>query len=260
MGVDAVARRVLRMATATTTPSTQQVETSGEAKVPKTRYNDPYIWHKLHSLSGIVPIGIFLVQHLIANSYALRGAAAYDTVIKVFGYLPFVAVMEIVIIYIPILYHAIYGLFISAYGRYNVGAYSYTRNWMYTLQRITGVIAFFYIGFHVYNTSLQKYLLQWQGNPNPEAAISYQSMAGQLASPLFLALYVIGITSVVFHFANGIWNFCIRWGITISARSQRVSGYVCAGIFVIFTAIGLWTAFDLHFAGLHTATLATTTP
>ncbi|BDI32703.1 succinate dehydrogenase cytochrome B558 [Capsulimonas corticalis] len=221
---------------------------------------DPYLWHKLHSLSGILPIGIFLMQHLIANSYALRGPGAFETVVKVFGYLPFVAILEIVIIYIPILYHGIYGIFIAAHGQQNLGSYSYGRNWMYFLQRISGVIAFFYIGFHVWNTSLQRYFLEWQGSPDPGKAIGWESMAGQFADPLFFAFYVIGITATVFHFANGIWNFCIRWGVTISPRSQKISAYVCAGIFAVFTLIGLATANRFRVAGLNHERAAISAP
>ncbi len=213
--------------------------------VPKTkgRMHDPYFWHRLHSISGIFPIGFFLVQHLIANSYALRGPAAYDTVVKVFGYLPFVAVLEIAVIYIPLLYHSIYGFWIAAYGQSNLGRYGYGRNWLYFLQRFSGVIAFFYIGFHIWNTSLQKYL-------HGIGAIQYQSMAGQMANPWYFAAYAVGITATVFHFTNGLWNFCIRWGITISARSQRLNSYLCWGLFVIFTLIGLATANHLRADGL----------
>jgi succinate dehydrogenase / fumarate reductase cytochrome b subunit len=230
---------------------------SGERR---SRLHDPFIWHKLHSLSGIVPIGVFLVQHLIANSYALRGAQAYNTVISVYGYLPFVAVLEIAIIYVPILYHSIYGFYISAYGVPNVGSYGYARNWMYTLQRITGVIAFFYIGFHIWNTSIQKYIAAWQGDPNPEKVIQYAAISSQMANPWMFAAYLIGIVATVFHFSNGIWNFCIRWGLTISDKSQRATAVVCAGIFIILAGIGVWTACSLRVAGTSGAVAAQPVP
>lgn len=217
---------------------------------PKSRLHDPYLWHKLHSASGIFPIGIFLVQHLIANSYALRGPAAYDTVVKVFGYLPFVLVLEVLLIYIPILYHSIYGFWITAYGQPNLGRYQYGRNWMYFLQRASGVVAFFYIGYHVWHTSFAKYWEQIQHHPNPESVIQYQQMAQNLSSNWVLAIYAVGIIATVFHFTNGLWNFCIRWGITISAHSQRVNQYVCWGLFFVFTFIGLWTAIHLHQDGV----------
>jgi succinate dehydrogenase / fumarate reductase cytochrome b subunit len=222
----------------------------------KLRKRDPFIWHKLHSLSGILPIGIFLLQHLIANSYALHGAATYNTVIAVYGYLPFVLVLEAGIIYLPILYHSIYGLYISAYGVPNPTAVPTVRNWMYTLQRISGVIAFLYIGFHLWNTSIQKYIQMAHGSPNPEHVIQYAAMAHQMANPWMFAAYIIGITATVFHFSNGVWNFCIRWGITISANSQRLTAYVCAVMFLVLTGIGLWTASSLRAAGLSSPTQA----
>lgn len=215
------------------------------------RLRDGYLWHRLHSASGIFPIGVFLLQHLIANSYALRGPEAYNTVVKVFGYLPFVAVLEIVIIYIPILYHSLYGFFITAYGQPNLGKYPYGRNSMYFMQRVSGVIAFFYIGYHVWHTSLAKYWLQFHGDPHPETAIQYAHMAHNLASPWVLAIYAVGIIATVFHFTNGLWNFCIRWGITISARSQRLNQYACWGLFVVFAGIGLWTITSLHINGVN---------
>ena len=235
------------MAVATPEPRTANNETSNA----KGRLRDPYIWHRLHSASGIFPIGFFLLQHLIANSYALRGAAAYNTVIKVYGGLPFVAVLEIVLIYVPILYHSIYGIWITAYGQTNLGKYKYGRNWMYFLQRASGVIAFFYIGYHIYFTSLQKYILLWQHNPDPEVAIRYGAMAHQMADPLHFAIQAIGIIATVFHFTNGLWNFCIRWGITISVQSQRTNQFLCWGLFAVFTLIGLATIVHLHFDGVH---------
>jgi succinate dehydrogenase / fumarate reductase cytochrome b subunit len=228
------------------------VTATSEAKSAKANsgLHDPFIWHKLHSLTGIFPIGFFLVQHLIANSYVLRGPRVYNTVVAAYAYLPFVAVLEVTLIYIPILYHSIYGFYISAYGSPNVGTYPYLRNWMYTLQRISGVVMFFFIGFHVWNTSLQKYLLDWQGDKDPARVVQYVSLAHQMANPWMYAFYIVGVTATVFHFAYGIWGFCIRWGLTISARSQKSLAYLCAGIFFIFTGMGLWTALSLHDAGI----------
>ena len=234
------------MAVATPEPRTQSSETSNQ----KGRRHDPYLWHRLHSASGIFPIGFFLLQHLIANSYALRGAGAYNTVIKVYGGLPFVAVLEILLIYVPILYHSIYGIWITAYGQTNLGKYQYGRNWMYFLQRASGIVAFFYIGYHIYYTSLQKYILLWQHNPDPESAIRYGAMAHQMADPLHFVIQAVGIVATVFHFTNGLWNFCIRWGITISAHSQRLNQYVCWSLFFVFAGMGLWSIGHLRADGL----------
>lgn len=210
------------------------------------RLRDPYLWHRLHSASGIFPIGFFLLQHLLANSYALHGEKAYNTVIAVYGNLPFVLVLEVALIYLPILYHSIYGIFITAYGQPNLGRYSYGRNWLYFLQRASGAVAFFYIGYHVWNTSIQKYL-------HGEGAIQYQAMAQQMADPMHFVIQAVGIVATVFHFTNGLWNFCIRWGFTISARSQRLNQYVCWALFFVFTGMGLWSIAHLRADGVNHA-------
>ncbi len=68
-------------------------------------FRDKYLLHKLHSLSGIVPIGLFLIFHLTANSYSLKGEAEFNTAVKAIGYAPFVVLLEIFAIAVPILFH-----------------------------------------------------------------------------------------------------------------------------------------------------------
>ena len=69
-----------------------------------------FIWHKLHSLLGIVPIGAFLLEHLLSNFEALKGPIAYGEQVKFLNSLPLVRVLEWVFIFLPILYHGIYGV------------------------------------------------------------------------------------------------------------------------------------------------------
>jgi succinate dehydrogenase / fumarate reductase cytochrome b subunit len=116
----------------------------------RAKFRDSFVLHKLMSLTGLFPIGFFMIQHLIANSYSLRGRTEFNTVVSVFGYLPFVAILEWAIVFIPLLFHAIYGMFIVAEMQGpggNTAHYGYTRNWLYVLQRWSGVVAFAYIAF-----------------------------------------------------------------------------------------------------------------
>src|SRR5947209_5302775 len=97
-------------------------------------FHDSYLLHKLHSLSGVVPIGLFLVFHLTANSYALRGETEFNTTVKAINYAPFVGLLEIAVIAIPILFHSIYGFIITAEMQGpggNTAHYGYGRNWLY---------------------------------------------------------------------------------------------------------------------------------
>ena len=67
-----------------------------------------FLWHKLHSLSGIVPIGAFLVEHIISNFETLNGPLAYAQQVKFLNSLPLVRVLEWAFIFIPLAFHALY--------------------------------------------------------------------------------------------------------------------------------------------------------
>jgi succinate dehydrogenase / fumarate reductase cytochrome b subunit len=82
-----------------------------------------FIWRKLHSLLGIVPIGAFLLEHLLSNFEALKGPLAYGAQVKFLNSLPLVRILEWVFIFLPILYHAFYGLYIWLRGKSNIVYY-----------------------------------------------------------------------------------------------------------------------------------------
>src|SRR5215469_5832282 len=76
-----------------------------------------FIWRRLHSLSGIVPIGAFLLEHILSNFEALKGPIAYAAQVKFLNSLPLVRVLEWTFIFIPILYHGLYGWYIWLRGK-----------------------------------------------------------------------------------------------------------------------------------------------
>ena len=56
--------------------------------------------------------------------------------------------------------------------------------------------------------------------------------------PIFI-IYLVGITSTVWHFANGIWLFMVDWGITIGAQAQRLTGYACIAFGAVLLLVGI---------------------
>ncbi|MGH9880571.1 MAG: succinate dehydrogenase, partial [Pyrinomonadaceae bacterium] len=110
-----------------------------------------FVLRKLHQLSGIVPLGFFLLEHFYTNSKALGGPAEFNEAVKGLQSIPYILFVEIGGIFIPLIYHAVYGLVITWEARPNNLNYPYPRNWFYLIQRITGVILFFFITFHVLN-------------------------------------------------------------------------------------------------------------
>lgn len=185
---------------------------------------------KLHSLAGIIPVGIFLTFHLFINYTATWGEEAYNQASGFMVNLPFKLFLEAFIIFLPLLFHALYGIYIALQAKNNVSRFHYFRNWSFYLQRMTGFIAFAFIAWHVWQTRVQVAL---------GAEPSFEMMADLVANPLYLVLYIIGIVSSVYHFTNGIFTFLITWGITVSPKSQQVFQYVSLGIFFVLSFIGV---------------------
>src|SRR5215831_16194317 len=107
-----------------------------------------FIWRRLHSLSGILPIGAYVCFHIYENLGALRGPEAYnETIQHVNTMLPraYFYLVELGIVIGPLLFHSLYGFYIATTGRSNVGAYPYGTNWAYWAQRISGYVAFVYL-------------------------------------------------------------------------------------------------------------------
>jgi succinate dehydrogenase / fumarate reductase cytochrome b subunit len=219
----------------------------------KARFADSFVLHKLMSLTGVIPIGLFMIFHLVVNSYALRGEAEFNTGAKAISYLPFVLVVELGAIFVPLIFHAVYGLFIVAESQSNTGTYQYGRNWLYSLQRWSGVVALVYILIHVISTTGVRWTYEATGGPMGHEygykAITYAAMAYRFANPLYLLLYVVGILAASFHLGNGLFNFGIRWGITIGKEAQRISAalWLLLGLGLAF--IGIWTAVNYHLVG-----------
>jgi succinate dehydrogenase / fumarate reductase cytochrome b subunit len=181
-------------------------------------------------LLGVIPVGLFLTVHLVVNHFATVGEEAYNKATAFMGNLPFLLFLEFFVIYLPLLFHAIYGLYVAFTATNNVSRFNTFRNWMFILQRITGVITLIFVAWHVWQTRIAAALGK---------EVDFDMMAQIVDNPVMLWFYIICIVSVVFHFANGLWSFFVSWGITITPRSQQVSTYVTMVFFVLLSIVGI---------------------
>ncbi|MEK7711058.1 MAG: succinate dehydrogenase [Planctomycetota bacterium] len=216
----------------------------------ETASSDKYYFlvRRLHSLSGLIPVGVFLFVHLAANASVLApgppGAEFQKSIERIHALGPLLVPVEIVGIFIPLLFHTLVGFQIIFTARSNAQNYPYGANVRYTLQRATGMIAFVFILYHVWQ-------MHWFGKAIPGGGKFelYDTSGGPAAAVTTAAaiqaawyvapLYAIGILASVFHLANGIWTSLITWGITIKPKTQRASGYVCTAFGLLLAAIGL---------------------
>jgi succinate dehydrogenase / fumarate reductase cytochrome b subunit len=217
---------------ATTAPPAQTLPKLRGVQPLRAGEGHSFLWRKLHSLSGIVPIGAFLVEHILSNYEALNGPLAYAQQVKFLNSLPMVRVLEWVFIFIPLSFHALYGVWIAFRGRANVNVYPWAGNWMYLTQRITGLIAFAYIVQHVWRQ-------RFSGTSLPEhPGAAFAKVQHELSNPWMLAIYIIAMAATTWHFAYGIWLFAAKWGITPGDRARKRFGYVCAVVGIVLCVMG----------------------
>ena len=222
------------MATAQTSAAPPSAHTVRRGVEPlRAGQGTSFIWRKLHSLLGIVPIGAFLLEHLLSNFEALKGPVAYGEQVKFLNSLPLVRVLEWTFIFLPLLYHGVYGVYIWLRGKSNIVYYPWAGNWMYLVQRYTGLIAFVYIIEHL---AVQRFM----GVNLPEhPGAAFHKVQMELANPWMLAVYAIAMIAVCWHFAYGVWLFAAKWGITPGETARKRFGYVCVALGVLLAGLGI---------------------
>jgi succinate dehydrogenase / fumarate reductase cytochrome b subunit len=144
---------------------------------------------------------------------------------------PYWVVLEAILIWLPLFFHTVYGFKLAFEGRSNLLLYPHFENWMYSLQRLTGVLSAGFIVYHFWHFRLP--LLTGKIGEHdlfPELCASLSSTVRGV--PAVALAYLVGIAAATFHLANGLSGFCFSWGITQSRRATRVAG----GLFGIFGA------------------------
>ena len=210
-----------------------------------------FILRRLHSLTGIMPIGLFLISHLLTNAsivwgrfdsreaaYAHAGAAVYQKEVNFIHNLPFLLLIEVFGLWLPILFHSALGVVYAMSGKTNNSRYAYQDNWRYTLQRISGYVGVLFIFYHLATlrwgwTFLIPGGTKWSAEfAGSTMALALQgSKEGFTFFGLLVSLfYLVGVSLLVFHFANGLWTSAITWGLTISERAQKRWGVACLGV------------------------------
>lgn len=214
---------------------------------PSFLVRNEFVIRRLHSLSGLIPVGAYMVVHLLTNATVLDSPAAFQrNVYSIHSLGKLLPVVEWVFIFIPILFHAIVGIAIIRGAVPNTHNYPYRANWRYTMQRITGVIAMLFIFQHVFQMHGWFHNEWWIENvAKPFGGARFKaynapSTAGQaLQGWAMMSWYVVGILACVFHLANGIWTMGITWGVWISERAQRRALVACSIFGVALAAVGL---------------------
>jgi succinate dehydrogenase / fumarate reductase, cytochrome b subunit len=132
------------------------------------RIPSSYIMRKLHSLAGIVLV-FFLIEHLITNSELALTENGYGFVkmVNFIHSLPYLRVIELMIIVTPLFVHAIWGVKYLLSGQSNAMVFSssrvslgqYEANHRYSWQRITAWLLLVLVFAHVFHMKVLRHPL-----------------------------------------------------------------------------------------------------
>jgi len=181
----------------------------------------------------------FVAFHLIVNATVLAGGEKFQFCVEkihILEHMGLLVPVEMATIFLPIAFHALFGIVIMLSAKPNVTEYRYGGNVRYTLQRWAAVVILIFLAMHIWH-------MHWLGKPlggaqfEPENATFSAAQAMQ-SWVLWAPIYALGVLATVFHLVNGVWTALITWGVTIGPNSQRISGYACIGLGVVLLAAG----------------------
>jgi succinate dehydrogenase / fumarate reductase cytochrome b subunit len=211
---------------------------------------------RLHSLIGLVPLGGYLCFHLATNAAVWDGPETYqrraDQIQAVGPSTLFF--LSWGLIFLPILFHGVIGSVIVTCGNRNVVQYPYLSNFRYTLQRGSGVVAFLFILWHVFQMHGWFQFPWWiEHVARPLGGAKFVpdnapvSAAAVIQSSIVMAaLYAVGVVASVYHLANGLWTMGITWGVWTSPRSQQAASRICAAFGIALTVLGLGALYGME--------------
>lgn len=198
-----------------------------------------FMMRKLHQLTGIVPLGLFFFGHMFTNSKAMSGDKVFNDAVADIHHIPYLLFVEIFGIFLPLVFHSVYGIYISAEARPNSLNYGYGRNWFYLFQRITGVFLFFFILFHILNFRFGLVpglnITPVAGNAN----LAFEIVSREFHITAILVIYFLGIMATAWHLAYGFFLFAVDWGILIGEKAQKYALYASVFLAVTLSAIGI---------------------
>lgn len=202
------------------------------------KISNTFLLRKLHQLTGIVPLGLFFFVHIFTNSKAMNGEGVFEHAVQEIHDIPYLLFIEIFGIFLPLIFHSVYGIIISSEARPNISNYGYGRNWFYIFQRVTGIFLFFFIFFHILNfrfgliPGLNKTAIAGH------ASQAFDIVSQEFAIPWVMALYILGIAATAWHLAYGFWLFAVDWGIIIGEKAQKYALYGCLALAFGLFAVG----------------------
>ena len=160
-----------------------------------------FIWRRVHSLTGFWLV-LYLTLHLLTNSQAAlwlgETGAGFVRMVNQLESLPYLYAIEIFLIGMPLVIHAVWGIHRAWTAKNNVDrsdgskpSLHFTRNWAFYLQRISSWVLLFGLVGHVIQMRFldQPRTIEFQNQDCFVVEISRDKMLEALSERLGVRLY-----------------------------------------------------------------------
>lgn len=171
---------------------------------------------------GVLPIGLFVLFHLIVHATALGGADVYNAVSVRLERLPFVQAIELGVIALPLVAHVVLGIALGNSEPASRLPHRYASDRLHASLRATGAFLTIWVVFHVWSTRMVPEVARREAD-------LFTLVREQLDSPLVLAGYAAGIVAVALHFGIGLTALAPP----ADARARRLGIAAATAVLVI---------------------------
>ncbi|HEX3346096.1 MAG TPA: hypothetical protein VHS09_16045 [Polyangiaceae bacterium] len=188
------------------------------------------------TFSGVFPLGAFLVVHVIANLRALDGDDAFVRAVRGFARVPLLGLVEAVLVFAPLLFHASFGLWLVV-SRRPLRTPSPYPPALRAAVRVTGVLAVAFLVMHLPELRFREPAVR-PGGATLLAVLDADLSSMSHGLPWRAVAYLLGSACVCFHFAAGLWGFFAATPRGDAARARRR-----AGGWAVAVGLTLWVLF-----------------
>jgi len=196
-------------------------------KVPE---RTPENLKRLQSLTGMLPLGFFLLEHVAVNATALGGAQTYRRAVEALDRTPLLHVLEIALIALPLAIHTLIGVLLATEVD-EAGRLDWSDRRV-AIQRATGVLLLPYLIYHVWATRLSPEVLRG-------GADLIAIMGKQVASVPGFAFHAVGVALAAYHFGHGLRSFAVRWGLARGSAAERAAERLGLALSLVLAGVGV---------------------
>ena len=168
------------------------------------------------ALSGVVPLGAFLVAHLAMNARALEGGSAFAASVRVVQGIPALPLVESLFVFAPLAFHGGLGVWLVATRRVLEPAAPYSRG-VRVAMRATAIATLAFLAMHLPELRFHSSGVRLDGGELGSVLDADLSTLVHGVPWRGLA-YLVGAGCATFHFACGLWGF---FAVTLSGRANR---------------------------------------